>query len=125
MSNLRKLQPRLIRLRDAPFYLGMNKNLFNEKVRPYLTNISIGKQGVAFDRLELDAWVEQYIARNGRPGLAEGEKPWHSLKEAKSGGHVSLHQTDSEYDNLLGLKTNKQHRSMRIGSRQSSGESAN
>lgn len=61
------LLPRFIRLRDAPFYLGMDRNRFNTEVRPYLTKIPIGQRGIAFDRLELDAWVEDYISRNGRP----------------------------------------------------------
>ena len=60
------LLPRLVRLRDAPAYLGMDRNRFNADVRPCLTNIPIGQQGIAFDRLELDAWVEDYISRNGR-----------------------------------------------------------
>ena len=60
------LLPRLVRLRDAPAYLGMDRNRFNREVRPHLTRIPIGQQGVAFDRLELDAWVEDYISRNGR-----------------------------------------------------------
>ncbi len=60
------LLPRLVRLRDAPAYLGMDRNRFNNEVRPHLTSIPIGKQGIAFDRLELDAWVEDYISRNGR-----------------------------------------------------------
>jgi len=61
------LLPRLVRFRDAPAYLGMDRNRFNREVRPHLTNIPIGQQGIAFDRLELDAWVEDYISRNGRP----------------------------------------------------------
>jgi len=60
------LLPRLVRLRDAPAYLGMDRNRFNREVRPHLTRIPIGQQGIAFDRLELDAWVEDYISRNGR-----------------------------------------------------------
>lgn len=28
------MQPRLIRLRDAPNYLGMDKNRFNKEVKP-------------------------------------------------------------------------------------------
>jgi hypothetical protein len=44
------LLPRLIRLRDAPFYQGMDRNRFNAEVRPFLTEIPIGDQGVAFDR---------------------------------------------------------------------------
>ena len=42
--------PRFIRFRDAPGYLGMDKDRFNAEVRPYLIEIPIGKQGVAFDR---------------------------------------------------------------------------
>ena len=60
--------PRLLRLRDAPDYLGMDRNRFNAEVRPELTEIPIGEQGVAFDRLDLDAWVDEYKSRNGRPG---------------------------------------------------------
>ncbi len=47
--------PRFIRLRDAPRYLGMDKNRFNREVRPRVTVIRIGTQGIAFDRLDLDA----------------------------------------------------------------------
>jgi len=69
--------PRLIRLRDAPRYLGMDVNRFNAEVRPYLTEIPIGKQGIAFDRIDLDAWADQYKTRNGRPGKRKGaNKPW-------------------------------------------------
>jgi len=49
------LLPRLLRFRDAPRYLGMDRDGFNAEVRPYVTNISIGRQGIAFDQLELDA----------------------------------------------------------------------
>ncbi len=69
------IMPRVLRLRDAPRYLGMDRNRFNAEVRPHLTTIPIGNQGVAFDRLELDAWWEQYKSRNGRPA-AERRKPW-------------------------------------------------
>src|SRR5690348_10779414 len=63
------MQPRLIRLRDAPSYLGMDRNRFNVEVRPSLTEIPIGEQGIAFDRLDLDAWVDHYKELNGRPAL--------------------------------------------------------
>jgi hypothetical protein len=59
--------PRLLRLRIAPAYLGMNKNSFNKLVRPCVRVIIIGERGVAFDRLELDAWAEEYCRCNGRP----------------------------------------------------------
>ncbi len=69
------LLPRLVRLRDASGYLGMDRNRFNCEVRPHLTTIPIGRQGVAFDRLELDAWVDDYVSCNGRPA-ARRNKPW-------------------------------------------------
>ena len=53
----------------------MNKNLFNREVRPLLTEIRIGKQGRAFDRLEMEAAAEEYMSRNGHPA-AERSKPW-------------------------------------------------
>jgi hypothetical protein len=68
------VQPRIIRFRDAPGYVGMDRNRFNAEARPFLTQIPIGKQGIGFDRLELDAWVDDYIARNGRPG--KGVSSW-------------------------------------------------
>ena len=67
-----KLLPRLIRYRDVPRYLGMDRNRFNTDVRGSLTEVPIGVQGIAFDRLELDEWVDQYIASNGRPGRKKG-----------------------------------------------------
>jgi predicted DNA-binding transcriptional regulator AlpA len=70
-----KLCPRIIRLREAPRYLGMDRNRFNAEVRPYLTEIPIGTQGIGFDRLELDAWVDDHKTRNGRPPR-KGAIPW-------------------------------------------------
>ncbi len=57
--------PRFIRFRLAPSYLGMDRNRFNAEVRPYLLEIPIGSQGIAFDRLDLDAWADDYKSRNG------------------------------------------------------------
>ena len=42
MSATRALLPRFIRLRDAPYYLGMDRNRFNAEVRQCLTSIPIG-----------------------------------------------------------------------------------
>lgn len=50
-----KLLPRLIHFRDTPSYLGMNRHLFNQGVRTYVTVIPVGIQGIVFDRLDLDA----------------------------------------------------------------------
>src|SRR2546423_8379759 len=68
-------QPRILRFRDAPRYLGMDRNRFNAEVRPCVTEIPIGKQGIGFDRLELDTWVDDYKSRNGRPAR-KGDKTW-------------------------------------------------
>ena len=70
-----RLMPRIIRFRDAPSYLGMDRNRFNAEVRPRVTELPIGKQGVGFDRLELDAWVEDYKSCNGRPAR-KGDNTW-------------------------------------------------
>ena len=59
------IQPRLIRLRDAPDFFGMDKNRFNAEIRPRLTEIRIGRQGRAFDRLEMEAAADQYKQLNG------------------------------------------------------------
>lgn len=75
-----KILPRLIRLRDAPHYLAMDRNRFNREVRPYLTEVRIGKQGVAFDRVALDQWVDHYIERNGRLGQPMGDHIWDAKK---------------------------------------------
>ena len=77
------LLPRLLRFRDAPRYLGMDRNRFNAEVRPYVTNIPIGRQGIAFDRLELDTWADQYKSRNGR--IAEGKRGiWRARRDSNS-----------------------------------------
>ena len=82
MSAFAALLPRLVRFRDAPGYLGMDRNRFNSEVRPLITRIPIGRQGIAFDRLELDAWVEDYISRNGRP--AKRSETWDARKHRAS-----------------------------------------
>ena len=56
------LLPRLLRYRDAPRYLGMDRNRFDAEVRPYLVVIPIGERGIAFDRLDLDAWADHHKA---------------------------------------------------------------
>jgi hypothetical protein len=81
------IPPRIIRIRDAPFYLGMDKNRFNAEVRPSLTEVKIGTQGIAFDRLELDAWVDELKTRIGKPGKQKLEKElWQRQSQASSKG---------------------------------------
>ena len=79
-SSGNNIAPRLLRMRDAPAYLGMDKNRFNSEVRPFLTEIPLGKQAIAFDRLEIDAWVDHYIGCYGRPGQPIGGMTWDKEK---------------------------------------------
>ncbi len=82
--------PRFIRYRDAPAYLGMDRNRFNVEVRIFLTVIPIGKQGIAFDRLDLDAWADDYIQRNGRPSSQSlGGNIWDAKERQDFGNEVN------------------------------------
>ena len=118
------ITPRLIRLRDAPFYLGMDRNRFNAAVRPYLVEIQVGKQGVAFDRLDLDAWVDHYKSRNGRPARQpKGENAWGenecqgSENVTESGTSMERSSADGQFIKLLEKATSKRRKPMSRGSR--------
>jgi len=60
------MQPRLIRATKAPIYCGMCERIFNAEIRPFLTEIVIGVQGIGFDRVEIDEILDDYISRYGR-----------------------------------------------------------
>lgn len=106
--------PRLIRLRDAPSYVGMDRHRFNDEVRPALIEIPIGNQGVAFDRLDLDAWVDDYIQCSGRPAVTKQRnlEKWDeknrqvSLKEGITGTSIKR-SLDSEFEKALVRATSK------------------
>lgn len=53
---IQHVQPRFIRHLNAPGYLGMDRIKFDAQVRPYLTEVRLGPQSIAFDRLELDEY---------------------------------------------------------------------
>ena len=75
------IQPKVIRLRDAPDYLGMDKNRFNTEVRPQVAEYRMGANGIAFDILDLNAWWEEYKARTGcSKSSNKGKKTWDNLK---------------------------------------------
>ena len=61
------IQPRFNRLRDAPQYLGFDRNRFNSEVRPYIVEIRVGVQGIALDRLDLDAFADHFRSAAGVP----------------------------------------------------------
>jgi hypothetical protein len=109
--------PRFIRFRDAPNYLGMDKDRFNAEVRPYLIEIPIGKQGIAFDRLDLDAWADQYRNREGRPGakvekeIAQWDEPERQgscvTRGRASGGLTSGSEDMAAFTKALAVVTSK------------------
>ena len=68
------LIPGIVRLRDAPYYLGMNKTYFRDQVQPYLTRIRIDKKGIGFVRAELDQWIAYTQATLGQP--PKSTPPW-------------------------------------------------
>jgi len=109
---IERIQPRLIRFRYVPDYLGMDRNRFNQEVRPHLTEIPIGKQGIAFDRLEVDLWVDEYKARHGRKqtqGAAKWDKKEHQdLESEEESGILKSKSSVKKFTRALELATLKQ-----------------
>jgi len=66
------LLPRFIRAKQAPAYLGMCRAVFDAEVRPHVREFPIGKQGVGFDRFELDAWADAYHIVELSTGVTKG-----------------------------------------------------
>ncbi|MCQ1989568.1 hypothetical protein NNX13_06765 [Pseudomonas sp. Eb3] len=126
------LQPRFLRAKDAPGYLGMHKDEFKITVRPYVREFPIGKQGVGFDRLELDAWADAYIEAmavekasnqdNNRPRSVSGvmeskETSWpkrqsQGSRKCRTASGKSTKSTEgSEFKRALVLLTGKKQSS--------------
>lgn len=85
-----EIQPRIIRMRDAPRYCGMDKNRFNSEIRPLIpVEINIGVQGIGFDRLDLDTAIEEYKRRNGRTrGAQKGDSQCQNTQLASKRGAI-------------------------------------
>ena len=82
------LIPGIVRMRDAPYYLGMNKTFFRDAVQPYLTRIPIDKKGIGFTRVELDRWIAYAQATLGQP--PKNTPPWENFDQASSDPARSL-----------------------------------
>lgn len=79
------IQPRLIRATKAHIYLGMSRDLFDKEVRPHIKAAPLGRQGVVFDRLDLDRFADEYMSRNGRrPADEKGVTSWVERKKPAS-----------------------------------------
>ncbi|MFJ5236530.1 hypothetical protein ACIP86_07335 [Pseudomonas neuropathica] len=120
--------PRFIRAGEAYGYLGMCRDEFNKTVRPNVREFPIGKQGVGFDRLELDAWADAYVEsksiekaanqdnnqpRSERHGGAKGAKPWPkkqsqaSSKCQTASGKSTKSTEEKEFKRVLELVTGR------------------
>jgi len=88
---------RLLRPKEAHQYVGMSRTLFVELVRPYVQEIKLGNKSIAYDRLDLDEWINQYkkagcdltkieSTMENRLCINTTQKPLASSKEARSGG---------------------------------------
>lgn len=58
--------PRFLSYKDAVLYCGFGKDRFDVEVRPMLTEIPRGKRAILFDRLDLDAFLDDYKEQNRR-----------------------------------------------------------
>ncbi|WP_225694426.1 hypothetical protein [Pseudomonas savastanoi] len=83
------IPPRILRANQAHSYLGMCRDEFNKTVRPNVREFPIGKQGVGFDRLELDAWADVYIAANSVEKRQPSDTPPLPKPEKRSMGRVN------------------------------------
>lgn len=106
------MQPRLIRLRDAANYLGMDRNRFNNEVRPFLITLKIGQQGIAFDRIDLDRWVNEFKKHTGKP--AQRTMHWQrheiqTLLNEKNPPKIIKKTVDQEFQELITQLTKKKN----------------
>jgi len=72
----------------------MDRNRFNKEVRPSQMEIPIGEQGIAFDRFELDAWVDEYKSKHGRRGKRQGTQLW-DVKEHQASSSAPVSGTST------------------------------
>lgn len=112
------IQPRTLRFTEAPAYLGMCRDEFNKTVRPHVREFPIGKRGVGFDRHDLDAWADGYIAGNAiskqqrQPvtNVKASHHPRCNHSKTKRLDLVDLERTESEFQRALELVTGKKRK---------------
>ena len=80
--------PRILNQKQSAYYLGMSVNTFKDDVRPDLTPVLMEGRQIKYDRLDLDAWLDEYKSRNALSDT-NGETQWQirqdSTCEARSG----------------------------------------
>ena len=77
-------------------------------MRPYVSEIPIGRQGVAFDIQQLNAWADEYIKRQARPP----RQPWEKERgvvtskakaSSKPKSKTASQSLDEEFNQLITL----------------------
>lgn len=123
-----QLIPRFIRAKEAPGYLGMCRAIFDETVRPYVSEFPIGGRGVGFDRQELDDWATAYVEakaidkkgateqQSPRSERQKGDKSWRENRsqvspKGKVSGISTRRSTAKDFTNLLAQLTDKKQSS--------------
>ncbi|WP_256207669.1 helix-turn-helix transcriptional regulator [Nitrosomonas marina] len=99
---------RFLSKKEAAAYLGIGVTLFNELGIPC---VKLGRRSL-YDKVDLDAWIEDYKQREH--GRAKEEFIWPKHKKVStgekihvSGGLQQCSRTAKEYAKALGLKTAK------------------
>jgi predicted DNA-binding transcriptional regulator AlpA len=122
------IAPRVVRGKDAPGYLGMCRDVFDQTVRPYIREFPIGERGVGFDREELDAWLDAYIeqaaiAKAGATGQQSArserqkgetswrEKPSRASRKGTGSGTSTRKSTENDFTKALALVTGRKPKS--------------
>lgn len=104
--------PGVIRISDAPRYLGMNKNIFRKEVSPFLTKFPIGSNGIGIDRAELDLWIAYMKVTKG---VRKAIPPWETKEErhtptispTRASPHYSHSQGIVEFQKMIKKITSK------------------
>jgi hypothetical protein len=107
---LRLPEARILNKEQAAAYLGIGVTLLETLGVP---RVRFGRRCV-YDRIDLDAWLEQY-KRRGRAGKESGTQ-WPVNEDSTggttpvSGGSMLYCRTADAYDRALGLKTGKKQK---------------
>lgn len=111
------MPPRLLRTNEAHDYLRMNRKTFDKWVRPFIAYIRIGQRGIAFDKLDLDAWIEEHKQRDELPVSNTGEHLWEepahrAYKNVMATGKLTRRFSDSEFAKVLEQATLRKRKSI-------------
>ncbi|MCP4235633.1 MAG: hypothetical protein GY770_18960 [Aestuariibacter sp.] len=91
------LLPRLISLQETLTYLNnMDHSYFMEKVEPYLTKIPTGNRETAFDRHELDKWVDNQNFHAHIPIMSHHEKIPRGVKQPHRSNVQKINSMDNQ-----------------------------